>query len=523
MDQRFKISNTHCCIKKVGKNRICRLPKSKNENFEDVKPQEVLSDWSGKFSFKKDDPELNQNGLRPPQLGALYAIASYFAVDGEYEPATIVLPTGTGKTETMLSALVYHGSQKLLVLVPNDQLRYQIFRKFLSLGILPDLGIVPKDIQRPIVALIDHKIDSIAEAQEIIENSNVIIATPSVLNLSDEEVLNSLCGGCTDLFIDEAHHSPANTWNKVKQKFLNKRIVQFTATPFRKDGKQVGGKIIFNYKLGYAQRDSYYQPIRFNPVVEYGDQNACDEKIARKAVEILRDDVNNLGADHILMARVSSKKRANQLLPLYEKLAPEYNPVVIYSGAGTKIRNRENLEKLGIGSNSENRISRIVICVDMLGEGFDLSNLKIAAIHDSHKSLAVTLQFIGRFTRQNQSSKIQEAAVVINTADPQAEKSIQDLYSEGADWDKIIKRLSEERITKEENLQAVIEDLKQNGTLGDQISLWNLRPSFVAQIYKTNCQSWNPEKYLEAFNPNSKCWHSIGTNEKILVVLTCKI
>lgn len=42
-----------------------------------------------------------------------------------------------------------------------------------------------------------------------------------------------------------------------------------------------------------------------------------------------------------------------------------------------------------------------MICVDMLGEGFDFPNLKIAAIHEPHKSLASTLQFIGRFARTN--------------------------------------------------------------------------------------------------------------------------
>ena len=35
----------------------------------------------------------------------------------------------------------------------------------------------------------------------------------------------------------------------------------------------------------------------------------------------------------------------------------------------------------------------------MLGEGFDLPELKIAALHDVKKSLPVTLQFTGRFTR----------------------------------------------------------------------------------------------------------------------------
>ena len=38
-----------------------------------------------------------------------------------------------------------------------------------------------------------------------------------------------------------------------------------------------------------------------------------------------------------------------------------------------------------------------IVCVDMLGEGYDFPNLKVAAIHVPHKSLVSTLQFIGRF------------------------------------------------------------------------------------------------------------------------------
>jgi hypothetical protein len=36
-----------------------------------------------------------------------------------------------------------------------------------------------------------------------------------------------------------------------------------------------------------------------------------------------------------------------------------------------------------------------VVCVDMLGEGFDLPELKIAAFHDIRKSLAVTCNLKG--------------------------------------------------------------------------------------------------------------------------------
>ena len=34
----------------------------------------------------------------------------------------------------------------------------------------------------------------------------------------------------------------------------------------------------------------------------------------------------------------------------------------------------------------DNRKARIVVCVDMLGEGFDMPELKIAAFHDLRKS-----------------------------------------------------------------------------------------------------------------------------------------
>ena len=75
----------------------------------------------------------------------------------------------------------------------------------------------------------------------------------------------------------------------------------------------------------------------------------------------------------------------------------------------------------------------------MLGEGYDLPNLKIAALHDHHKSLAVTLQFIGRFTRVNKAKKIGQASVVMNVADPNVEGELQHLYSTDADWDNVLR------------------------------------------------------------------------------------
>ncbi len=430
-------------------------------------PEKVLDSWDGKFSFKQENKEKDIKGLRPPQLGALHAIAAHFAVETSCEPATVVLPTGTGKTEVMLASLAYNQLNKLLVVVPTDALRTQISNKFISMGLLPQIGIIPKESARPFVTIIKKGIKNKKDSIEILRKSNVIIATPNILSSSDESAVIELFAGCKNLFIDEAHHSSAKTWDKIRESFLEKRVVQFTATPFRNDGNHIGGKIIFNYKLGDAQNAEYYKPIRLNAIEEYGEDLEKDRKIAIAALNVLKKDVDKKKLDHLLLARVDNRNNVIRMHELYSELAPEYDPVIVYSGSGRNSKNEEALRKL----TEKPRASRIVICVDMLGEGFDLPNLKIAAIHDKHKSLAITLQFIGRFTRSGEN--VGEASVVINVADPQTEKRLQKLYSEGADWDSLIKRLSEEEIEREIKLQDVIEGLKNKGDLQFETITYN--------------------------------------------------
>ena len=60
---------------------------------------------------------LRLRGLRRPQIGALHAALAH--ATRSTEPATIVMPTGTGKTETMLALNALQRFQRLLVVVPQ--------------------------------------------------------------------------------------------------------------------------------------------------------------------------------------------------------------------------------------------------------------------------------------------------------------------------------------------------------------------------------------------------------------------
>jgi superfamily II DNA or RNA helicase len=477
-----------------------------------ITPERLLDTWANQFSFRlegdKDEP-----GLRLPQIGALHAIAAHFSVGEKFEPATVVLPTGTGKTETMLAAQVYLRPPRTLVLVSGVPLRDQIEEKFVTLGYLPTAGAIPIELPGPRVAVISGGIRSVAEAEALLREANVFIALPNSLAASDAAAIAVLAQGCSHLFVDEAHHITAKTWRSVRDRFSNEKVIQFTATPFRRDEERVDGKIIFNYKLGDAQRADYYKKINLRTVEEYGDQEMRDLAVARSAVEALRQDIAE-GRDHILLARTETMSRADVLAHIYQTLAPEFAPVKVYSERPDS-QNRAALAALKARADTN---SRIVICVNMLGEGFDFPQLKIAALHDTHQSLAITLQFIGRFTRRGPAD-VGNATVVTNIADPQAEKKLAGLYAEGADWDNLIRRLSEERIDDELRLQDVVEKLKQRGTLSDELSLWNLTPAISTQFYRTKCKSWTPLQYADVLRRDAETWYALDDTDNLLVAV----
>ena len=237
-----------------------------------VNPVAVKDSWRGQFFFIEEEMEggnIIQNGLRPPQTGALHAALAHWKVSEQL--ATIVMPTGTGKTETMLALLIQQRLPRLLVIVPNLALRAQIEGKFLTLGLLKKLGVVGDAASLPIVTCLLKQLASAEQMEAVVSPANVVITNIQVLQGCSDEALRALEGQISHLFVDEAHHMPASTWTYVGDTFSQKPILQFTATPFRNDGKLIEGTVIFNYPLKKAQKEQYFRPVTFDPVTEWDD------------------------------------------------------------------------------------------------------------------------------------------------------------------------------------------------------------------------------------------------------------
>lgn len=465
-------------------------------NLAPDEPDIVRGTWPERFRFYEESG--SNAGLRAPQAGAVHSLLGYWSTDPRI-PATIVMPTGTGKTDTMIVAMMASRAERLLVVVPSDALRDQLSLKFERLGVLPAIGLVDDSVKMPVVGKLSGSLQSVADADRLASLTNVVVTTVSSLTHTKPDVRVNFLSYFSHLFIDEAHHVAARTWKQIRDEFAPKPVVQFTATPHRTDGQHLGGSLIYAFPLREAQRQGYFSKIRYQSVLDLVDP---DGAIAATAIEYLRDDLK-AGRDHLLMARCSSIRRAEEVQKLYAELAPDLHPVVIHSQS-TKKQLAADLTSL------DNRHSRILVCVDMFGEGFDLPQLKIAALHDQHQSLGITLQFIGRFARGGDGD-LGDATVVAARSEVLQSESLRRLYAEDADWDRIIEDLSAKSV---EEQAALDEFSKAFGSHPDQVSIHSLMPAMSTVIYRPSTLTWNPARVVEVHPENRLLTYPIPTNER---------
>tara|TARA_R110002049_G_scaffold179581_2_gene346608 strand:+ start:2331 stop:5363 length:3033 start_codon:yes stop_codon:yes gene_type:complete len=468
---------------------------------------DVFDSWKGCLSLVPVNALANSTepSLRQPQISALFEILGHLT-SHSIGDATIVMPTGTGKTETMLAAVCGLPVERALVVVPTDSLRQQTFKKFLELGKLRNLNTLRDGTLNPVTAFLEGAIITKEELQLALM-ANVIVTTPQSLYQVDIDLRSALYDACTHLFVDEAHHVKAPTWDAVKKAFIGKPIVQFTATPFREDRRKVGGKIIYNYPMSSAQERGLFRPITFKAIYEVNDV-VGDQRVAETAVSQLKEDLQ-AGFDHILMARCSTHVRAEEIFRIYEDKYSDLHPVVIHSGVRQKDKKMQAILR---------KEHQIIVCVDMLGEGFDLPELKVCALHNIHKSLPITLQFAGRFVRDR--SDLGNPTFVANVCDQQVEDVLKDLYIEDPDWNRVLRRISETSVQRELEFQEIVTGATKSGV---EVPPENLNPALSALVYRVGAVSLGANIEKVPLERNESIISSFVSADSNLAILITKV
>ena len=409
-------------------------------------------------------------GLRNAQIGAIHAIASYFTVNDK--AAKIIMPTGSGKSGVLILAPFVLRSRRALVITPSRLVRRQIKEEIATLRVLKDAGALPKGMRVPRVVEVEKKLTTEA-LWNALHAYDVVVGTPNSISPGVHGVVDPPRDLFDLVLVDEAHHSPARTWNTLLAHFSDAKHVLFTATPSRRDNSEIKGDFVFVYPLKKAVEDGIFGKVEYVPVEPTAEGN--DVAIARRAQTVFQQDRDN-GFQHLMMVRTETKKRAQDLAIIYETHTSLRLELVTsdqsYTRVKETIRRLRNLEIDGI------------ICVDMLGEGFDLPKLKIAAIHAPHKSLEITLQFIGRFARTN-DPLVGPAKFLAVPAEIEIEKTR--LYREDALWQDLIVDMSSSRIEREVLLKETLEGFQDVGDAdftNKDLSLYALRPYHHVKVYE---------------------------------------
>jgi superfamily II DNA or RNA helicase len=344
----------------------------------------------------------------------------------------------------MLAAFILR-AKRVLIVTPSRMVRDQVGDGFRSLALLRRIGALESDGPSPVVSVLENRVSD-AKDWDALSKSDVVVSTVQAISPAVADVAKAPADFFDLIFCDEAHHVAAPTWRALLEHFRTSRRALLTATPFRRDGKNLQARIVFEYPLARARGDGVFGQLVFEPV-EPATENV-DVALAKATERQLSSD-RAKGHKHLVMVRTSHRARADELARVYAKHTSLRLKTVL--GSHGLRRLKATVEAMTAGDLDG------VICVDMLGEGFDLPALKVAALHSPHRSLAVTLQFIGRFARTTGTKTGRATFLAVPS---EIETEAQRLYVAGAEWNEIVEEASRQRIEAERETREVLESFE---------------------------------------------------------------
>ena len=284
-----------------------------------------------------------------------------------HDTGTLAAPTAFGKTVVALSVLA-HRHTNTLILVNRRVLVEQWKNKILAfLDIQPgQIGVIGGGKSRP-----SGKID---------------IAT--IQSFYREHAVDPLVRQYGHLIVDECHHLPARTFEKVTQEFAGKYVLGLSATVNRKDGHQ---PIVFmqcgpiRYRVDArkqaAKRGFHHQVI----VRDTGfTLKACDSTEQIPIHSLYRTLSEDEARNQMILADIVDavkagrsplviSERREHVETLAESLSRSVKNVIVFHGRMGVKQRRTAQERLAAIPHDEERV--IVATGRYLGEGFDDARL----------------------------------------------------------------------------------------------------------------------------------------------------
>jgi superfamily II DNA or RNA helicase len=305
----------------------------------------------------------------------------------------IVAPPGSGKTVISL-AIIKDKQQPALILVHRKQLADQWMERIESF-----LGIPKKDIGR------------IAQGKSKPGKHITVAMIQSLEKVLDSAEQPGLSNAFGTVIIDECHHIPAESYQRVVSKLNSYYLYGLTATPFRKysDGKLIFihlGEIIHEIKAPEVQNQKGTQVI-IRDTDLFVPFNTKTDKFETLFKILIHDSTRNqLILSDVISQLIKGKKvvivteRKEHIISLQQYLKQNYDTIAL-SGEDSELNKKSKWAAIKNGD-----FQALITTGQYFGEGTDIQNIECLFLVYPFAFEGKLIQYIGRVQRSEISPVI---------------------------------------------------------------------------------------------------------------------
>ncbi len=362
--------------------------------------------------------------LRIPQRDGWLRIRDHFAQPRGALEVGIVLPVGCGKSGLIAIAPFAVRGRRVLVIAPGTRIRGQLandLRANSPTNFYDRCAILPQGADFPeavIVASGRVNLDDLHHCDVAVANIHQIAG-------EENRWLDGLEPDFFDLvLVDEAHHNPAASWQQVKQRFPAARIVNFSATPARADGRLMEGEIIYSFPVLRAIEAGYVKRLRAKMLrpseLRYVDRSSGQERVIgpeevralgetdaefRRGIVMSEETLGSIVDQAIAELRRLRSETGEQRLKIIASALNIDHCIQITEAFRARhlraayVHSREGQANERVFEQLENHELDAIVQARMLGEGFDHPYLAVAMVGSIFANLSPFVQFVGRVMR----------------------------------------------------------------------------------------------------------------------------
>ncbi len=374
-----------------------------DEFYEVYKERYKIIKKQREIARSEDVASIEKYRLQPNSMQVGFIVNLRKIIEAGEERALLISATGTGKTYASAFAMRELGYKRVLFLVHRGQLARQTKKSYQK--------VFGKNVSMGLVGAGYSEYDA-----------DYVFAMVQTLN-RDEHLYKYNPDEFDCIILDEAHHSSADTYQKVMNYFKPKLWLGMTATPDKRDDDIAGRNIyeIFNYQIAYeirlrqAMEEDILCPFHYFGI---SDVSLVDEK-QLKSRKMTDRDFNLLTGDervrHIVEQAEYYGYSGDRVKGLIfcsridesEELSQKFNELgyrtIALNGSASEDERTNAFERLAMDEKDATEKMQpldYIFSVEILNEGVDIVEVNQVIMLRPTESPIVFIQQLGRGLRK---------------------------------------------------------------------------------------------------------------------------